>query len=179
MKITYHKASATIELQQIISLQRKNLYANLTNENRLQQGFVSASHTLSILQEMNVVCPHIIAKANNAVIGYALSMHPTFSNKIPLLKPMFLEINSLIPKPENYMVMGQICIDKDFRGKGVFRNLYTTMKVAIRNEYASIITEVDAKNIRSINAHRAVGFKHLKTYHSLGQDWELIILKNN
>ena len=39
-------------------------------------------------------------------------MHPKFSNEIDILKPMFKEINSVVPHDEKYMVMGQICIDK-------------------------------------------------------------------
>ncbi|WP_298504138.1 GNAT family N-acetyltransferase [uncultured Maribacter sp.] len=179
MNVTYHKASTIKELQQIIALQSENLHANLTEEVRQQQGFVSVSHTLKILQEMNKVCPHTIAKSKHKVIGYALCMHPSFSDDISLLKPMFVEINSLIPKPKNFMVMGQICIDKEFRGKGVFRNLYKKMKEDVLNEYHSIITEVDSKNLRSLNAHTSVGFKHLKTYNSLGQDWKLLILRNS
>ena len=43
--------------------------------------------------------------------------------------------------------------------------------------HEGFVTEVDAKNIRSLNAHYAIGFKHLKSYNSVRQDWELIIPK--
>ena len=40
------------------------------------------------------------------------------------------------------------------------------------------ITEVDVKNERSMNAHKAVGFKELSRHSSDGREWSLIILKN-
>ena len=123
------------------------------------------------------MCPHIIAKAGGMVVGYALCMHPVFAQEIEVLIPMFDEIESAVPKPENYLTMGQICIDKNYRGQGLFKNLYATMKAAVIPEFQSIITEVDAKNTRSLQAHYAAGFADLKTYSSGGQDWHLIILQ--
>ena len=66
---------------------------------------------------MHLAYPHIIAKCGNEVVGYALCMHPKFANEIELLKPMFLEMESLVPKVRDFMVMGQVCVAKDFRKK--------------------------------------------------------------
>jgi hypothetical protein len=41
---------------------------------------------------MNAVCPHIIAKVDDKVVGCALCMHPLFSAVIAVLKSMFDEI---------------------------------------------------------------------------------------
>ncbi|NNK10444.1 MAG: hypothetical protein HKP08_03795 [Flavobacteriaceae bacterium] len=40
----------------------------------------------------------------------------------------------------------------------------------------SIITEVDGRNTRSLEAHLAVGFKVVKNYISGGREWNLISL---
>ena len=175
--ISYCRAKTNKELHQILELQQKNLFASVSEEEHINEGFVTVSHSFEILKKMNAVCPHIIAKAGGKVIGYALCMHPYFSKKIEILKPMFREIMAVVLKDAKYMAMGQICIDKDYRKQGIFRNLYQTMSDSLKPEFDSIITEVDANNIRSLNAHYAIGFKHLKSYNSGGQDWELIILK--
>ena len=91
---------------------------------------------------------------------------------------MFEEIDKAIlenNKSLNYIAMGQICVDKSQRGKGVFRGLYNFMKDELSKEYDAIITEVDVLNTRSSQAHKAVGFEILKNYSSNNQDWELII----
>lgn len=177
MNIVYCKTKTKNEIQQILKLQKQNLPNNLSTEEKIKEGFVSVSHTLDILEEMNTICPHTIAKYNGKVIGYALSMHPMFANKIELLKPMFNQIKELLPEEKNYIVMGQICIDKEYRKKGVFRNLYKEMKVFLLPEYSSIITEVDFKNKRSLDAHIAVGFKVLGKYISAKQEWVILTLK--
>ena len=175
--IRYFRAKTDKELHQILGLQQKNLFASISDEERKQEGFVTVIHTFDLLKTMNEACPHIIAKDNDKIIGYALCMHPLFSKAVAVLKSMFDEIKAVNPKPSNYIAMGQICIDKDYRKQGIFRNLYQTMSDSLKPEFDAIITEVDAKNIRSLNAHYAIGFKHLKSYTSGGQDWELITLK--
>lgn len=164
------------QLQQILSLQQRNLITNLSSGEKEKEGFVTVSHTLQQLADMNAACPHIIALDDEVVVGYALSMHPRFGNDIEVLKPMFLEIATVVPKTESFIVMGQICIDKEYRRQGIFRKLYETMKNAVKPEFTSIITEVDATNLRSLEAHYAVGFRDLKTYHAGGQEWKLIVL---
>ncbi|NJB71208.1 ribosomal protein S18 acetylase RimI-like enzyme [Saonia flava] len=175
--ILYKKASSIGELKQIIELQQKNLITQISNEEKKREGFVTASHSMEILKEMNDVCPHTLALYNNKVIGYALSMHPIFSTTLKVLEPMFKEIDRVFPKENKYISMGQICIEKNYRGQGVFRNLYKKMKENIFPEFDYIITGVDEKNTRSLNAHYATGFKDLSTISSGGQTWKIIVLK--
>ena len=175
--ITYHRAASNQELSEILELQKTNLPTVISLEERTKEGFVTVMHTFETLKEMNDVCPHIIAKSNDKVVGYALCMHPKFANEIEVLQSMFAEIDSIEPKIENYIAMGQICVDKAFRKIGVFRKLYETMQVAIRPEFDTIITEVDSENKRSLQAHYAIGFKDLKTFISGSQEWKLIWLR--
>ena len=174
--ITYKSASTPQELQQILDLQRANLPQSISSEEKSKEGFVTVNHEMSILSEMNNVCGHIIAKDDDKVVAYALCMHPQFGNEIEVLKPMFSEINKTKFRKESYIVMGQICIDKTYRKRGIFRKLYETMQRAIAPEFSIIITEVDLTNLRSLEAHYAVGFKLLKQYRSGGQNWALIYL---
>ncbi len=177
MTIQIGRVQSRLEMEQILSLQRENSPNVLSMQEMEQEGYVTVTHTLDLLERMNKVCPHIIAKENDKVIGYALCMHPKFGNEIDILKPMFKEINSVLPPGEKYLVMGQVCIQKEFRKMGIFQNLYKKMQVVNKTNYNCIITEVDALNKRSLNAHFAVGFIELKTYNSYGRKWHLLALK--
>ena len=177
MGIIYCTVTAKKELEQILALQHSNLWANVSLEEKEKDGFVTVEHNFEILHEMNEVSPHIIAKDGDTVAGYALCMHPMYANKIDILKPMFTEIDIVVPKDEKYIAMGQICVAKNYRNQGIFRGLYNAMKTYVQPEFQSIITEVDAKNTRSLQAHYAVGFKELKTYFSDNRYWVLISLK--
>lgn len=175
--ISLGRATSEADLNQILALQQENLLGNISSEEKKKEGFVTVSHTLDMLKAMNDTCPHVIAKSDDSVIGYALCMHPKFAHDIEVLRPMFDEIETLHPEIENYIAMGQICVAKAFRGCGIFRQLYQTMREAVQPEFKLIITEVDAENIRSLRAHYAVGFTDLATYRSGGQNWKVIVLK--
>ncbi|TDQ28828.1 GNAT family N-acetyltransferase [Tenacibaculum caenipelagi] len=174
--IEFTTATNPTELLQILELQQQNLPEKLSEIDKKEQGFVTVRHDFELLKKMNDVHPHIIAKNNSTVVGYALSMSKIFRNDIPILIPMFDEIDTTSKGAKPYILMGQICIDKHYRGKGVFRGLYTKMKEEFSGIYDSIITEFDEKNTRSVNAHKAIGFKTLKTYTSHNQDWEIVYL---
>ena len=177
--IIYKKAISDEELHQILILQKINLPMVLSEEIKLSEGFLTVQHTFELLKAMNDACAHTIARSNGKIIGYALSMTKDFIEHIEVLKPMFQHIDEHLDPKVNYIVMGQVCIDSKFRGKGVFRGLYNAMKANLKAEYDTIITEVDKKNIRSLNAHYAIGFMELSTYHSNNQDWILIYLDLN
>ncbi|RMA65772.1 GNAT family N-acetyltransferase [Ulvibacter antarcticus] len=174
--ITFDRASTEDELQQILQLQKANLPSAITSEEKENEGFVTVVHDLKLLKAMNDVCQHIIAKESNKVVGYALCMHPKFGDQIVVLKPMFAEIFKEMNNTNGWIVMGQICIDKAYRKQGIFRGLYSSMQQAILPEFTTIVTEVDASNVRSLNAHYGVGFKTLTTYEADGKTWALIYL---
>lgn len=179
--ISYHRVTNEAELHEILKLQRLNLAQVLSSSIIEKEGFVTVQHDFDILKRMNTVCAHCIAKVNDKVVGYALCMDKRFKNKIDVLRSMFEEIDkSLVHHPKkytNYIAMGQVCIDKEYRKKGVFRGLYGFMKEELKNEFNCVITEVDTKNVRSSDAHKAVGFELLKTYVSDDITWELILLE--
>lgn len=175
--IFYCRASLDEELHQILNLQKENLPNSLTVKEIEKEGFVTVVHTIEILKQMNDRCPHIIAKHNDKVVGYALCMHPSFANDIKVLKPMFQKLKKIRPKNLNAMIMGQICVEKAHRRAGIFRGLYKFMKKELANDFKTIITQIDSKNVRSINAHLAVGFEILNEYDENDKHWVIVQLR--
>ena len=173
--IVFKTTTSTEELHQILALQQQNLPKNLTQQEKLIQGFVTVEHSFDILHKMHQVHPHTIAKDGDKVVGYVLSMSKTFGNSIDVLKPMFAEFKKA-NITDNFIVMGQVCIAKNYRKQGVFRGLYTKMAHTFSGEFTRIITEVDAVNTRSLNAHKAVGFTDVSEYTAAGQLWKIISL---
>lgn len=176
--IEYKETYSSTEIEEIIQLQKDNLFEHVSQEERIQQGFVTVKHSLDQLVRWHKIKPHTIAVAEGNVIGYAISMLQEYRKQVPVLVPMFEKIDQNIDADLKYIVMGQICIHKDYRGKGVFRGLYQKMK-EVCADYDWIITEVDTANLRSIKAHQAIGFKELVSYESQNQTWSLIYLPTN
>ncbi|WP_298900808.1 GNAT family N-acetyltransferase [uncultured Psychroserpens sp.] len=174
--ITYHRVKTDDELNAILRLQSDNLPKRITVSEQEKEGYVTIHHSFDILKRMNDSCAHIIAKHDGHIVGYALCMTKQFKDEIPILISMFNEIESIIPKRLNYIVMGQVCVSKPYRKQGIFRGLYRFMSNVLKPDFKAIITEVNVKNVRSSKAHQAVGFELLKTYVSNNETWELISL---
>jgi hypothetical protein len=168
------------ELRQIIALQQCNLPERLSEDERQKEGFVTVRHDLDILTRMHEKYPHAIAKDGDKVVGYALVMTKDFRDQIPVLIPMFAQIDGLVYKGKSliktpYFVMGQVCIEKAYRGKGVFRGLYHTLKEHLSPSFTLVVTEVAKRNPRSLNAHYQVGFEILSEYTSeIHEEWVII-----
>ena len=173
--ILYKRASTLDELEQIRTLQLQNSSQNISSEEKLQEGFVTVQHSVALLEQMNSACAHIIAKDNDAVVGFALVMLSGFRNEIKALIPMFERIDELIPKDRTYVVMGQICVDKDYRKQGIFRGLYHFYREELQHQFDYLITEVAAINLRSMQAHEAIGFKIIDTYDEDGIVWNIVL----
>ena len=177
----YTYAQSDDELQKIIELQKENIPTAISQEEKESQGFVTVVHSLELLKQMNSPYPHVIAKVDNLVAGYALVMLPSFRNDIPVLIPMFDLIDQLsyqnkLLKDQKYVVMGQICIDKHYRGQGLFSGLYQQLQKQLSPHFDFLITEIAAENLRSLKAHEKVGFQTIKKYHADNINWVLVLL---
>src|SRR3970282_2542001 len=173
--VLYKRASTLDELEQIRSLQLQNSSQNITSEEKLQEGFVTVQHTVALLEQMNTACAHIIAKDGEKVVGFALVMLSSFRNEIEVLIPMFERIDSLIPAGKSYVIMGQVCVDKNYRRQGIFRGLYDFYRTQLQHEFDFLITEEASINLRSMSAHEAVGFKVIDSYVEDGIVWNIML----
>lgn len=120
--ITYSNATSLNELQGILLLQNQNLANVLTIKEIEDQGFVTCVHSLSQLQNLNAIEKHIIAKDNEKIVGYLLAMTQQSRSDIPILVPMFKVFENILFEGQtvsdcSYIVVGQVCIDKEYRGQ--------------------------------------------------------------
>ena len=120
------------ELAQILELQRRNLPRNLDEREIAEYGFVTVEHTLDVLRRMHALAPSIVAKDEGELAGYALVMPVECRSFIPVLQPMFQRLEALGTSRQRFYVMGQICVAKPYRGRGVFDLLYRTHRELLR-----------------------------------------------
>jgi GNAT superfamily N-acetyltransferase len=183
--LQFTTVSRTEEVEQILCLQAANLPIVLTPDAMASQGFVTVEHEPAVLQRMNDVTPSIIAKDGETVVGYALIMPRAFASDVPILKPLFDVLDTLawkgVPLADHprWILMGQICVAEGYRGRGVFDGLYRTLAQTYRQSYDLTITEVAARNTRSLRAHTRVGFHTLHVYpdETTGELWHVIALE--
>ena len=168
------------ELKQIVLLSHKNLRTNISEAKQAAQGFITWHYSLQLLQDMNAQHPHVIVKNGDTVIGYALVALKEADQFHYDLKEMILHLDEVIYNNKKlseykYYVMGQICIDDAYRGKGVFEMLYHQHKKLFQNEYDFIVTEISTKNKRSLRAHEKLGFKTIYTYKNTLDEWSVVL----
>lgn len=179
--IMYTTANSKNDLEEILQLQKANLPQSLTPAEMESQGFVTVHHSYDQLEKLNRIEKHIIAKNKNNVIGYLLAMTQESKLDIPILIPMFNAFNAVFYKEKkiaeyNYIVVGQVCIDKSYRGQGIFDDCYNTYKKIYERKYDFAITEIAAANSRSLHAHARIGFKKVYSYPGLyNTQWIVVI----
>ena len=118
---------------------------------------------------------------DDTVVGYALSLERTFdANRIPYLDGLNQVINAATDRGRsvaelNYIIMGQVCIARKFRGQGVFASLYHAMRRGLQDQFDCVVTAVCSRNPRSLRAHAKVGFVTVHQYHAHGHDWHIVL----
>jgi hypothetical protein len=135
------------ELKQIVQLSQKNVRTNISEEEKIEQGFITWNYSFELLEQMNAQHPHIIIKDGNVVIGYALVALRDASLFHPDLKAMVDQLEVIMYNNKRlseyqYYVIGQICIDKAYRGKCVFEMLYQQHKKIFEKDFDFVITEI-------------------------------------
>ncbi|HMK20536.1 MAG TPA: GNAT family N-acetyltransferase [Chitinophagaceae bacterium] len=154
----------TEEIQQILDLQQQNLPKNISAEELRSQGFVTFQHDLETLQQFHQLASSVIVKDDEKVIAYALTVVNEARHIFPPMESMFMLLETLHWKNKpfcdyRYYEMGQICVAKEYRGKGVFEMLYQQHKKSYSNKYDLLVTEISTMNHRSLKAHKKIGFE--------------------
>jgi hypothetical protein len=167
--ISYSTSNTKEELEGILTLQRSNLIQELSADEIQSQGFVTVHHGYDVLKKMNDLEKHVIAKDDEAVVGYCLAMTRQSRFDIPVLVPMFNIFDQIVYKEQiiselNYIVVGQVCVSKAYRGQGVLDKCYAAYKEFYSSKYDVAITEIASTNTRSLNAHKRIGFREIHSY---------------
>jgi predicted GNAT superfamily acetyltransferase len=180
-EVTIRQASSKEDLQGILDLQWANHKTVVDEATKESQGFVTVRHTMEQLEAMHAIEASTIAMADEKVVAYIIAMTKKSRQLIPVLVPMFDLFDSLIYNGKSideyeYMVIGQVCVDKDHRGRSVFRQAYEGYRLAFSDRYDFCITEIDLNNTRSMQAHKNMGFETIHTYKDInGIEWAIVV----
>lgn len=168
------------ELLQILELSKQNQKASISEKEKDEQGFISWNYSLELLKKMHTLHPNVIVKDGGKVAGYALvalkearSFHPEMEAMISYIENINYEGRPL--SSYKYYVMGQICIHKNYRGKGVFDMLYLKHKELFQYQFDFVETEISTSNKRSVRAHERIGFKTIETHRDEKDEWNIVL----
>ncbi|MDQ3551335.1 MAG: GNAT family N-acetyltransferase [Bacteroidota bacterium] len=168
------------EIHQIHALNQKNLRQNLTPCIQKEEGFVSWLYSIELLEKMHHLAPSVIIKDGDIVAGYALTTLKESAEFHPDLQIVFqnlqkLQLNNQPIFNYRFYCMGQICISKEYRGKGLVNMLYQKHKEIYYKEYDFILTDIATRNSRSMKSHQKIGFKTIHSYVDNIDEWDVVI----
>ena len=174
------RVSSPSEIIGIRDLQALNLKQNITAEEAFEQGFLTAAFTLEYLQQMNAASPAIIAKDGDKVVGYALVATKEIRKGHDLIEGLFdaideCDYNGKLLKEVNYVVVGQLCVAKEYRGQDLVQKLYGHFRDCISNEFTYLVTDVAKANVRSLKAHKKRGFQVINELMYGGFGWDIVL----
>lgn len=168
------------ELYGIRDLQALNLRKNIDAATAVSDGFLTAEYTIEYIQQMHDASPSIIAKDGDEVVGYALVATKAVREDHDLMADLFNVIdtkfyNGKSLKDTNYVVVGQLCVAKGYRGQGLVKRMYDFYRDCYVKEYEYLITDVAQANTRSLNAHKKSGFIVIDTLEYGGIGWDIVL----
>lgn len=173
-------AGTDAELEGIRQLQERNLRKHLSEAEAMEQGFLIAEYSVDFLRTMNAHRPSAIAVDGDRVVGYALAATRAASAAHPFLNDLFAQIDQLQYRQESlrdvhYVVVGQLCVDKDYRGRGLVGQLYDQFRTSLQPHFRYAITDIAQANRRSLQAHRRIGFQVIHSIDYGGLGWEVVL----
>jgi GNAT superfamily N-acetyltransferase len=178
--ITIKRVIDFSELEGIKKLQQENLKKNLSPDEAATDGFVTAEYSMEFLETMHWASPSIIAKDGDKVIGYALVALESIRHHHVLLADLFNTVDkttyqNLKLKDSRYVIVGQLCVAKNYRGLGLARKMYQYYRTCLSGSYDYCITDVAQENPKSLKAHVKIGFQVIDTFTYEGNGWDIVL----
>lgn len=166
----------------IQSLLEANHKANLTVEQRQQNGFVTYRPTMEELAKVNGELGIIVAREGIALAGYLIPMTKRYATNDPFFRELISRISEITFEgrrivDRNYMVFAQICVDKEYHGQGVPTKFYDFIDSVYGSNFDIAIAEIDDRNKVSLNSSKGAGFVDCGTYDSNGIRWHVVVKK--
>lgn len=180
----------TSDIDGILSLQERNLYHNL-NEIELKNGFVTTPFTVKQIEEIILQNGLFVAEnEHNTIIAYAFAGNWKYFQQWEIFNFMVsrfpaLSFNDNEITVENSFQYGPVCIEKNYRGKGLLNLIFEEMRIEFYKKYPISITFINKVNVISEKAHtKKLGWKIIdefefnnKTYIQLAFDMKNAVLK--
>jgi GNAT superfamily N-acetyltransferase len=172
-------ASTDQHLEEILVLQRRYHARAVSADVQSIEGFVFAEHTLPLLRRMAALSPQAIALSEGRVVGYCLSLPLSLEAELPTLAPMFEQFTRCVYRGRplsayRLVVGGQVCVDREHRGKGLAARLYEQLRVSLEERCELCVTEIATRNRVSVRAHARMGFEIISTYRDPREEWAIV-----
>lgn len=146
------------ELDGVMALLRANHADNLGEAER-RDGFVttnmSPEQLAALIAEENGVT---VARDGDRVVAFALAAPWAFWSRWPFFRNMIrilgnYRFDGVTLTEDNSYQYGPVCVDRDYRGQGIFERVFAASLRTMEERYPIMVTFVNQANPRSYAAH--------------------------
>lgn len=176
----------------VLKLQEKYLYRNMTEEER-KDGFVTTPFTYQQIEEILKENGLFVAKnKNGVVVAYIFAASWKYFEQWEIFNYMVSRFPNISFQNQkittsNSFQYGPVCIDKKYRGQGLFNRLFEEMRLEFVKKYPISITFINKINQISTAAHtRKLGWEIIdefefnnNQYLGLGLDMSVSVIKKD
>ena len=161
--ITYQQGKEE-DISGVLKLQEKNLAANL-NTTEMKRGFVTTPFTTPQIEEIIKQNGLFVAKDQSKIIAYIFAGSWDYFSQWEIFKYMVNRFHLITFKDHkltttNTFQYGPVCIDINYRSRGIFNELFEYMRKEFVKKYPISITFINQDNAISTAAHtRKIGWQ--------------------
>lgn len=163
------RAAIATDISGIEALQERYLHRSLTPEER-KSGFVTTPFTQEQIEDRIANKGLFVTEDKGEIVAYVYAGRWEFFEQWPIFPYMTSRFPYL--KYKNYKLTtfdtfqyGPVCVDKKYRGKGVFNQTFEAMRLEWLKEFELSITFINAINDVSVKAHDKLGWKLIDRFY--------------
>lgn len=146
-------------LDKLVELNKKFLVDNLDPIQR-ERGFIRIEYSKEDFERIVKAGEIVVAYNFDDIIAYYLIGKAATTNQIDYQKEMASKIATSKNIPyEKIGYSCQVCISKDFRQLGLFRNMLNMLSTSVKDKYSHLLCSISEKNIASLKAHKKNGWQ--------------------
>ena len=143
----------------IVRLNAANFIANLSEDER-RDGFLSAVFTLEQTAAMAEDLGTTVALVGGELAGFLCAFRNEFDHGSPVVAKMIesydrLSFGGKLLNSYNSYAYGPVCIDRNYRRRGLLRGLYQEQKRELAGQFEVGVALIARANQHSLDAHIA------------------------
>lgn len=158
------------DIPAIMALHKKFHISTIADEDR-EGGFITATFSsddlLALIGKMGCIS---LAFDGERLVGFVFSAAWEYWNKLELFAYMAEHlpesaVGGVTITDDNSYHYGPVCVDTDYRGKGILPKMFDVSKTEMRKKYDLAVTFVNVVNDRSCHVHKnKLDFDVTKTF---------------
>jgi L-amino acid N-acyltransferase YncA len=166
------------DFEKMVPLQNQNLATALSDDQK-SDGFLSAAFTAEQFKRMSESVAVVVALDATDVIGFVCASTAEFNSSSPLPAAMIARFPEVMIGTQRLdklksFVAGPVCVDKNYRGQGVFEGLYAELFENSPVEYQVALALISTANPRSVRAHAKLGMEVVDSFLFAGREFFIV-----